>query len=343
MGDSRSTTSTNAVMSLFNRHLQKRSEKSLREVPVLAELFDKRPLPGKSGTTMFVPRHIARNAIRALTEGTPIVTCATSAHYYSGTVVGYGDARAYSDFLVMVHEIPTMISDDIDFMSRDAGLKIDDLCRTAISARAYSAETGGHNTFISPDGTTASGSVKSTTSLKQNALFETNTSLHSDNAPLYADGLYHGVFHPRQTYDLFISTSAGSQLTKLAADSAKHTSFLENTEFGAKKLERATIGVLGNIRVIENTNAPKTVNGGTAAAGISASNSGYVAYVMGPGAAAAVDLSTARLKTYMKALGSAGTTDPIDQEMTAGVKFYFVAIGMDVRNRMRSIPSGKTL
>jgi len=340
MADSTSLT-TSQLMKLYNNHLDKRSEKSLRSAPVLYELFDKRPLPGKSGVTMFVPRHIARNAIRALTEGTPIVTCATSAHYYSGTVKGYGDARSYSDFLVMVAEIPTMISDDIDYMSRDAGLYIDNLCRTAISAKAYSAETGGHNTFIQPDGATTSGLVVETTQLKQTALFEINTSLATDNAPTYADGMYAGVFHPRQTYDLFISTSAGSQMTKdVKLSLTSHPSFLESTEFGAQKLARATMGVLGNIRIIENTNAPKTAH---AVGGLSASNSGYIAYIMGPGGAAAVDLQTARLKTFLKPLGSAGTTDPLDQEMTAGVKFYFVAVGMDIRNRIRSTASGKTL
>jgi len=56
-----------------------------------------------------------------------------------------------------------------------------------------------------------------------------------------------------------------------------------------------------------------------------------------------VDLATSRLRTYMKPLGSAGADDPIDQKMTAGVKFYFTAIAMDTANRLVKTASGKTL
>ena len=321
---------TSNVMKLFNRHLQKRSEKSLRDTPILVDCFDQRPLPGKAGVTMFVPRHIARDQIAALTEGSPIGLCATSAHYYSATVVGYGDARSYSDFLVAVHEIPTMISDDIAGMVRDAGLFIDRLCATAIS------DSG---TFVSPDGSTTEDSVVESTPLRQSALFVANTTLAGKNAPTYADGMYKGVFHPNSVHDLFIATSAGSQLGTYGGFNA---GFLENTEQGASKLTHATMGVLGNIRILQNSNAPKPLfNTHTSgAAGMSADNSGYESYIMGPGAAAAVDLSTSKLRTYTKGLGSAGTADPIDQVMTAGVKFYFVALPMDVSNRLVRIPVG---
>ncbi len=338
MAASTGGTETNTVMSLFAKHLQKRSEKSLRSVPVLYELFDKRPLPGKSGATLFVPRHIAVSGIRVLVEGTVLDTCSTSAHYYSATVKGYGDVRRYSDFLVMVHEIPTMISDDIEYMSRDAGLYIDNLCRTAISAKATSSTQ-----IVTPNGAAVANDVLSATNLKQSALFQANTRLAAGNAPTYADGTYAGVFHPKQTHDLFISTSGGNQLNRILLGSAAVGGFLQQTEFGAQKLERATMGILGNIRVIQNTNAPKAHNGGAAAMGFSAGSSGWGALIMGPGAAAAIDLETARLKTFIKPIGSAGALDCLDQLMTAGVKFYFAACAMDVSNRLLSIPSGKTL
>jgi N4-gp56 family major capsid protein len=237
----------------------------------------------------------------------------------------------------MVHEIPTMISDDLDYMARDAGLKVDDLCRTAISAKATSSTQ-----IVAPDGSTTT-NVLSATNLKQSALFQANTRLASNKAPTYADGTYAGVFHPKQTHDLFIATSGGSQLNRILLGSTNVGGFLENTEFGAQKLARATMGTLGNIRIIQNTNAPKAHNGGAAAAGFSAGASGWSALIMGPGAAAAVDLQTARLKTFIKPLGSAGALDGLNQLMTAGLKFYFVAVMMDGSNRLLSIPSGKTL
>ncbi len=107
-------------------------------------------------------------------------------------------------------------------------------------------------------------------------------------------------------------------------------------------LERATIGTLGNVSIIQNTNTAKYLVCGTGGMCGAAGNSGYQAYVFGPGAAAAVDLATARLRTYTKGLGSAGTQDPIDQNMSVGVKAYFVAIAMDKVNRAVKTASGKS-
>lgn len=316
-------------MSLFKRHLQKRSEKSLRDSVVLYEACDKHPLPGRAGKTIFVPKHIARDRIAALTEGNILNPCATSAHYYSATVGGYGDARAYTDFLVMIHEVPTMISDDVAYMTRDAGLFVDRLLANQFS---------GAGTYVAPDGATASGSVLSTTQLKQSFLFSANTTLRSNNAPHFPDGSYKGMFHPRQTYDLFVATSGG--MSQLGA-TPRGGSFMENTEYGARKLEMASIGKLGNVMVYENTNAvPDKIDNSGA---VSAEHSGFHAYVFGPGAVGAVDLATARLKTFIKPIGSAGADDPIDQKMTAGVKFYFAAIAKDTTNRIVHTASGKTL
>jgi len=320
-----SLTSTNTVFSLFGKHLHKVAEKTLFLTPVLYEFADKHPLPGKSGTTMFIPRSIQKDQVIALTEGTPIGPSATSAHYYSGTVAGYGAAKRYSDFLVDVHEIPAMISNDIEGMTKYAGYKIDSLILGAISA-------GG--TYVAPDGATATGSVVDTTPLKQRFLFDASTTLDSVGSPYYGDGLYWGAFHPRTVHDLYVNTSSGA--TQLFSTS----NFLTETDYGAQKLERMGATVLGNVRIWKSNHSGKGV---FAAGGMSAGNSGHMSFVMAPGAVAAVDLATSRLRTYMKPLGSAGADDPIDQKMTAGVKFYFTAIAMDTANRLVKTASGKTL
>lgn len=320
-----SLTSTNTVMSLFNRHLEKRSQKSLFKTPVLYELASKHPLPGGAGKTIFIPRHIAKNSGGALTEGNIVNPSATSAHYYSATVGGYGDAKAYSDFLVMVHEIPTMISDDIAAMSKFAGYWVDDSIKTQI------VNSGTH---VMPDGVTADGLAKDETPLKQRFLFDASTQLMTTDCPTFDDGNYAGVFHPKQIHDLFISTSAGSQLGSYAF----RGSFLEGTEFGAQKLEKMTIGVLGKVRVLESRHS---VEDAFETMGMSADNSGWGAFVMGPGAVGAVDLQTARLQTFIKGLGSAGAADPINQKQTAGIKMYFAAVAMDVTNRLVHTASGQ--
>ena len=319
-------TSTNTVMSLFNRHLQKRSEKTLFATPRLYELASKHPLPGGAGKTIFIPRHIAKNTGGELTEQTIITPSATSAHYYSATVKGYGDAKAYSDFLVMVHEIPTMISDDIAGMTQYAGQWVDGELKTALCAVGN---------WVSPNGSTTNGGVLDETVMKQRFLFDASTKLASLYCPTYSDGNYAGVFHPQQIHDLFISTSAGSQMGTYAFGAQ---SFLEGTESGAEKLAKMTISVLGRVRIIESTHSAKDLFG---AGGVSAENSGWAAYVMGPGAVGAVDLTTAKLKTYIKGLGEGGVYDPIDQKKTAGIKLYFAACAMDTTNRLVRTASGQ--
>jgi len=299
-------------MGLFNKHLTKIAERTLIDTPVLYEFADKHPLPGKSGKTLFVPRHISQDVIQPLTEGTPVTICSTSAGYYSATVAGYGGAIGYSDFLEMVREIPTTITHDIEDMMKNSSNKVDSLIRTQLCGTSLSGR------FVSPDGSTTFGSVKATTSLKQRFLFDAYTVLDSGNTPMYSDGFYWGAFHPRQIHDLFVNTSAGG--TVLGAG------YMELTDAGASKLERATIGALGGVRIFKTTNTPKLGNNGGAMSA-AAAVSGYQAYVMGPGAVGAVDLATSRLKSYIKEPGSAGTGDPIDQRMTVGVKFYFAALG----------------
>lgn len=326
-----------AVWALYGKHLVKRAQEGLFGATLLPMLGNQIPLPGHAGKTIFIPKDYPKNNIRALTEGTIISLCPTSGHYYSGTVAGYGDAIGYNDFLVSIHEIPTMVSNDINTMSRYLGYKYEDICQGVLSAAG---------TWVSPDGATAQGNIAATTPLLQRFLFDASTTLASTNAPMYSDGLYHGVFHPRQTHDLFVSTSGGSQLQNAAH--SPNQGWLEGTEAGAAKLTRASIGILGRVRILETTQSAKALYTGASAevasiGGMISSVSGYQALVMGPGAFAAVDLENQRPQVYVKGFGSAGTADPINQVSSAGIKGYFTAIAMDTTNRLVRTASGKTL
>lgn len=327
------TATTNQLHIMYEAHFETRVQKQLYKTPVLYELCDKHPLPGGKGTTIYIPRQITPETGGTLTENTAITPCATSGGYYSATVAGWGQAIQYSDFLILVKQIPSLISDDLTAMGKYAGYWVDSEIVDQISGRSDVSN------WLSPDGSVGQGSVVATTPLKQNFLFRASTTLASNNAPTYGDGNYAGVFHPKAVYDLFISTSAGSQLGTYNTGAS---SFLEGTESGFKKLESMTIGVLGKVRVLESTQSCKAVYG-SSVVGSSSNASAHPGYVMGPGACAAVDLTTAKLKTYLKPPGSGGTSDPIDQITTAGVKLYFAAVGMDLTNRLVRTGSGTTL
>jgi len=335
-----SITTSAAVWALYGEHLVKRAQEALFGATLLPMLGNQIPLPAHSGKTIYIPYDLPQNNIQLISEGTIMALCPTSGHYYTGVVAGYGGAKSYNDFLVSIHEVQSMVSNDVASMSRYLGYKYDSLCRAVIS--------GDVGTWLAPGAGEVQGGVVATDPLIQRFLFDASTTLAAKNAPTYSDGLYHGVFHPAATHDLFVSTSAGSQLGKGQQSVAGAGSFLENTEIGAAKLERATIGALGRIRILESTQSTKLIFHATSVAaasigGMMSAMSGYSAYVMGPGAFAAVDLENQRPQVFVKGFGSGGTSDPINQLSSAGIKGYFVAIAMDVTNRLIRTVSGKTL
>lgn len=310
-------TSAGSAGKLFNQHLHRRAVNALYGQAVLYEQGDPRPLPGGHGTSFSIPKYNGANNLAALTEGTVVSAISVAMSNYSGTVSGYGEARKYSDFIMHANMIPAWISDEINDMTQNAKKELDQIAIAVLSASGIGA-------YVLADGSTALLSGIPTTTLKQRALFDANSTLAGADANPYPDGTWHGVFHPNQIHDLFVSTS-GLNTGDMGAG------YMENgSELGAKKLEKASIGVLGNVRVYQSTwgaQAVTSVGGLMCAAD---ANGGFQAFICAPGAFAKVDLATARLRTYWKPAGSAGTDDPIDQFSTAGVKFYATAVAMDV-------------
>lgn len=322
---------------LFVTHLHKRAVNALYGQAVLYEQGDPKPLPGGSGTTLIIPKYAGQTSaggggtdygIRPLVEGTVLSSTSAAMSNYSGTVSGFGDVRTYSDFIMHVNEIPQFISDEINDMVMNARRKLDNIALAVLSASSV-------GTNIKADGSTAFGNCVGTTTLKQRALFDANSTLAANDANPYSDGTWHGVFHPNQIHDLFVGAAAsGTALTQLGAG------YMEATELGAKKLEKASIGVLGNVRIYQSTWGSNAV---TSAGGFTSGTAGgYQAYIMAPGAFAKVDLATARLRTYWKPAGQGGNYDTIEQLNKAGVKFYATAVAMDTAKRLVKVVSGNS-
>jgi len=322
---------------LFTTHLNKRAINALYGQAVLYEMGDAKPLPGGAGTTMIIPKYVGKDNISLLSEGTLLVPTSAAMSSYTGTVAGYGEVRAYSDFIMAVNEIPQWISDEIHDMTMYARKKLDILAITVLSGSAV-------GTNVSPDGgstTVAAKSIVATTGLTQRALFDANTTLAGNDAHPYADGTWHGVFHPNQVHDLFVNANASGQNTGVIG-----AGYMESgTDIGAKQLERASIGVLGNVKIYQSTWGAQAVGsaGGHMSASEAGASGGFQAFICAPGAFAKVDLATARLKTYWKPAGSSGNYDTIEQLSTAGVKFYATAVAMDTASRLVKIVSGATL
>ena len=334
MADTIFITDNGSAGKLFNQHLHKRAVNALYGQAILDEQGDPKPLPGGSGTSFSIPKYVGANNLAALGESTVVSVTSVAMSNYTGTVGGYGEARKYSDFIMYVNEIPQWISDEIYDMTMNAKKKLDELAIAVLSSSAIGAN-------VSPNGSTTLLSILNTTAMKQRALFDCNSKLAGADAHLYSDGTYHGVFHPNQVHDLFVNLSALTNTNTIGGG------YMETTEIGAKKLERASIGILGNVKVYQSTWGSQAVTSVGGLMSASATSLGYQAFILAPGAFAKVDLATARLRTYWKPAGSAGTADPIDQISTAGVKFYAAAVAMDVGapgacKRLVKIVSGRS-
>lgn len=326
-------------MALLGKHLTKIAQDVLYPQLFLFELGEKVPLPGNSGKHIFIPVRRRVRTVGVLTEGTVLLTSAASAHFYSGMVSGFAGGFGYNDFFVATNEIPMVLGQDAKNLGVDMAQKYESAILSKISGSGLG--TASTNTmFVPPDGSTAAGSVATTTNMLLAGLFQATTLLRSNNAPTYPDGLFAGVFHPKQVYDLYVNASGTAKF-------GNYNTQLLNTDAGAKTLAGATLGQIAGIRILQSTNSAKYFLGTAAAtgtAGTSAGASSYIGMVLAPGAYACVDLENERPRIIVKEFGSGGATgDPADQKMSQSIKGYFCCVAMDAVNRIATIPSGKTL
>ncbi len=92
------------------------------------------------------------------------------------------------------------------------------------------------------------------------------------------------------------------------------------------------------MRVVESSNAKRIFE-----APISASASGFMTMVFGPGAFGVVELDGAAASVFVKQVGSAGSSDPINQNGSIGVKVYFAPIVLEASRMVRVTSGGRSL
>lgn len=128
--------------------------------------------------------------------------------------------------------------------------------------------------------------------------------LKANSAPTI-DGSYFCIIHPHVVYDL---------MTYL--NDKGNNPFIDISKYVEKEnIIKGEIGKLFGIRFIETPNAIKTTADGT--------DDGLPVYktlIYGADALGCVDLAGGNLRTIVKALGSAGTADPLDMKATIGWK-----------------------
>ena len=113
---------------------------------------------------------------------------------------------------------------------------------------------------------------------------------------------YIGLVHPNATYDL--KNVAG---------------FIRVEEYGQKKAMEGEVGALDEVRFVESTNCYYAEDVGVGSIDV------YRTIILGQEAYGISRISGEAMKNIVKPLGSAGTSDPLDQRQTSGWKATFVA------------------
>jgi len=263
---------------------------------VYADYGQKKSAPKHEGDTINFRRFNSLSAnTTPLTEGTTPGGNTLSLATVNATVVQYGDFVQLSDKIDMLG-IDPVITETITLLAEQAGLSIDTVVRDVVVA-----------------GTTVQYASTATTRLTVAAAMNLNGSevkkavrtLRRNNAQtIDADGFI-GIIGPDAEFDLMGDT--------MWIDVSKYQS--------KENIYKGEIGKLYGVKFIRTSNAKKYTGAG--AAGIDV----FGTMIIGKNAYGVVDVNgSVKPESIVKAHGSAGTADPLNQIATCGWKALLTAV-----------------
>lgn len=247
-------------------------------------------------------------ATTALSEGVTPTGSQLSITDISATVAQYGDYVTLTDVLQMTTLDP-VLTETAEILGDQAGDTLDQLARDIFNAgtTVQYASTANARTDITAAMKITPGEIREAVRTLKNANAKRITrmidaSTGYGTAPI--NSCYVGIIHPNATYDL-----------------KGVTGFTPVENYANKQsLMPGEVGAVDEVRLIESTNAKKWVNGGSGGA-----VDVYSCLIFGANAVGVTRISGEAMRNIIKALGSAGTSDPLDQRSTSGWKATFVA------------------
>lgn len=248
----------------------------------------KKPIPKNNGKTINFRRlNPFAKATSPLTEGVTPNGKKLDWTQVSATVAQYGDYVTTSDMLDMT-AIDNNITEAGRVLGDQAGLSLDGVVREILNA--------GTNVQYG-DGTKASRSaITSTDVMSAKAVKRAVTTLKRMNAKKI-DGDYVAIIHPDVAYDLMNDPNWEAVST-----------------YNPKNLYAGELGRFYGVRFVETSEAK--IFEGAGASGIDV----YSTLFLGADAYGTTELEGGGLEMIVKAKGSAGTADPLNQRSTVGWK-----------------------
>lgn len=303
------------VNNFYNRTLLERA------VPALLHnrFAQVRDIPRKSGTNVIKFRKYGALTAQttALSEGVTPSGSQLSVTDITATVSYYGDYVTLTDE-VLIETIDPILTEAAEVLGEQAGDSLDQLCRDVVTAGT---------TVQYASSATATNEVSAAMVLNRAEVKEAVRTLRGNNAkPLTT------MINPSTGYN---TTPIGRSFVGICSED---TAFDLDDATGWIPLERYPnksnvmedeIGALSNVRFIMTTNAKFSSAGGLD------SNDVHYTLILAKNAYAQTRISGEALRNIVKPLGSAGTSDPLDQRSTSGWKAAYVAKILDQNNLVR--------
>lgn len=256
----------------------------------------KRPIPRNGGKTIQFRKFASLTpATTALTEGVTPTGSNITITEITSTVAQYGNYVEVSDILDMV-AIDPVLDEMADVLGEQAAETLDVLTRDILVTQGTNIQFPG--TKI------ANADVAATDKLTVDEIRKTIRNLKNGKAKPLADGYYLAIVHPDAVYDL-----QGDPAWVSASEYA-----------GSSQIFSGEIGKLYGVRFVETPNAKVFAGAGASGADV------YSTIVLGKDAFGIVDIAgSSAIQNIIKAHGSAGTADPLNQRATTGWKAMFTA------------------
>lgn len=294
------------TQAFYDRNLLSRAQPN----DVHGRFGQKRPVPKNNGNQIKFRRYSQlAAATTALVEGVTPSGSALSVTDVTSTLAQYGDFVTLSDLVSMTNQDP-VVTEATDVLGDQAGTTIDIVRRDVLVAGtnvAYASAVANRlalvNKLLGADLDKAIRFLKN-----QNAKYMKEGINASDRVGTSSvRKAYIGIVHPDVEYDL-----------------EQISGYKSVSDYGSQEgLIEDEIGSYKNIRFVSSTNAKIWTNATTATtAGYKAtaagSNDVYATLIIAAEAYGLSPLSGEAMSTYVKALGSAGAADPLNQRSTVG-------------------------
>lgn len=237
-----------------------------------------------------------------LTEGTTPTGSDLSITAITKTLSQYGDYVVVSDVLDMQAKDP-VIAETSELLGEQAALTVNSIIAAEIGA----------GTSVRYAGTAATRNALTASDVLTGALVKKVVrDLRKNNIPTFGDGYYHATISAEQAYDLMSDTANGGWI-----DANKYTN--------AMPLLKGEIGSFGGVRFVVSSETPTALQTNT---GENPTNiEVHLGLVYGKDTYGVPEIGggAAKPRIIVKAKGSAGTEDPLDQRSSIGWKNMFAA------------------